>query len=275
MHKAAFSAWFLVLTLAAPSFAQWALAWSDEFDYSGLPDSGKWSYDVGGHGWGNQELQYYTDGRTENARVEDGKLIITVRKEKTGGNNYSSVRLITKNKGDWLYGRIEVAAKLPTGRGLWPAIWMLPTDWEYGGWPRSGEIDIMESVGYDPFRIFFGIHTEAYNHSIGTSKVAGIELDDPHRTFNVYAIEWDQKQITFLTNKEPVFTFKNEETGYKVWPFDKRFHLLINIAVGGSLGGREGVDENIFPQQMVIDYVRVYQKDSGLTESDSNGAKNP
>lgn len=260
MNKIIFAAWFLVLVFAAPSFAQWEMVWSDEFDYTGLPDSSRWSFDVGGHGWGNQELQHYTDGNPENAHVENGMLTITALKKKTGDNNYSSARLITKNKGDWLYGRIEVAAKIPTGRGIWPAIWMLPTDWEYGGWPKSGEIDIMENVGYDPFRIHFNVHTEAYNHSIGTNKGASIELDDPHNTFNVYAIEWNETQIKFLANSELIFTFKNGDNGYKVWPFDKRFHLLLNIAVGGSWGGLQGVDEDIFPQQMIVDYVRVYKK---------------
>ncbi|MCX8074050.1 MAG: glycoside hydrolase family 16 protein, partial [Clostridia bacterium] len=115
----------------------WRLVWSDEFDYTGKPDSNKWGYDIGGGGWGNQELQYYTD-RLENARVENGKLIIEARRENYGGREYTSARLVSRNKGDWLYGRFEIRAKLPGGRGTWPAIWMLPTDWVYGGWPNSG-----------------------------------------------------------------------------------------------------------------------------------------
>src|SRR5215470_9572219 len=123
---------------------KWQLVWADEFDYDGLPDPKKWSYDVGGHGWGNKELQYYTEGRKENARVENGLLIIEARRDSWEGHEYTSVRLVTKGKGDWTYGRIEVKAKLPSGRGTWPAIWMLPTASDYGGWPSSGEIDIME-----------------------------------------------------------------------------------------------------------------------------------
>ena len=157
----------LILVNAFNSFAQeYELVWSDEFDYTGLPNSEKWSYDVGGSGWGNNELQYYTENRTENARVENGNLIIEARKESYGGNNYTSARLITKSQGDWLYGKIEVRAKLPGGRGAWPAIWMLPTDWAYGGWPSSGEIDIMEYVGYDPGVVHGTVHTESYNHTL-------------------------------------------------------------------------------------------------------------
>jgi beta-glucanase (GH16 family) len=136
------------------------LVWSDEFDYTGLPDTTKWSYDVGGSGWGNQELQYYTYRRTDNARVEEGKLIIEAIKESYSGMNYTSARLVTKNQGDWLYGKIEVSAMLPKGRGTWPAIWMLPTDWEYGGWPSSGEIDIMEHVGYDEGKRFMLLYIQ-------------------------------------------------------------------------------------------------------------------
>ncbi|MBN1926312.1 MAG: glycoside hydrolase family 16 protein, partial [Prolixibacteraceae bacterium] len=135
-----------------PAHEKYTLVWSDEFDYAGLPDSLKWSYDTVGNawGWGNNELQYYTSARHENAIVSNGTLKITAIKEPYNKFAYTSARLITKGKGDWLYGRFEISAKLPDGRGLWPAIWMLPTDWEYGGWPESGEIDIMENVGYDP-----------------------------------------------------------------------------------------------------------------------------
>ena len=128
------------------------LVWSDEFDYNGLPDAKKWSYDTNGNsnGWGNNEAQFYTKERIQNAEVKGGFLSINAIREDVEGKKYSSARLITKSKGDWLYGRMDIRAKLPDGRGMWPAIWMLPTDWEYGGWPASGEIDIMENVGYDP-----------------------------------------------------------------------------------------------------------------------------
>jgi len=243
-------------------FGAWQMVWNDEFDYNGLPDSTKWGYDVGtgSNGWGNSELEYYTKDSLKNAHAEDGKLFITAVKEKIKTSNYSSVRLVSREKGDWLYGRFEVAATVPKGIGLWPAIWMLPTDWEYGNWPSSGEIDMMENVGFDSMNVHFNIHTEAYNHSIGTNKGATVKLDDPHTTFNVYALEWYTDSLLFFVNGKQVFMFKNEHTGYKTWPYDKRFHLLLNVAVGGSWGGQQGVNDAAFPASMVIDYVRVYKQ---------------
>lgn len=234
------------------------LVWSDEFNYTGLPDDTKWNYDVGGHGWGNNELQYYTEKRTENARVENGNLIIEAKKESYGGNDYTSARLVSRQKGDWLYGKIEVRAMLPSGKGTWPAIWMLPTDWSYGDWPASGEIDIMEHVGYEPTKVHGSVHTEAYNHSINTQKTASYTVDNCETAFHIYSIEWTADKIDFFVDGTKYFTFNNEGSWDK-WPFDKRFHLIFNIAVGGNWGGVEGVDDQIFPQQMQIDYVRVYQ----------------
>jgi beta-glucanase (GH16 family) len=235
------------------------LVWSDEFDESGSPDPTLWTFDIGGDGWGNNELQYYTS-RSDNVFVENGKLIITARKENYGGNAYTSARITSRNRGDWKYCRVEVRAKLPEGRGTWPAIWMLPTDWEYGGWPASGEIDIMEHVGYDMGTVHGTVHTEAYNGADGTQRGGDIYLDDAHTAFHVYAIEWDADSIHFIVDSENYFTFPNYGTGYERWPFDKRFHLLMNIAIGGNWGGIEGVDDSIFPQTLEIDYVRVYQK---------------
>ncbi len=237
------------------------LVWSDEFDYEGLPDDSKWGYDVGGSGWGNNELQYYTDD--SNAYVKDGILVIEARKEEKEGKAYTSARMITKNKGDWLYGKIEVKAKLPDGRGTWPAIWMLPTDWEYGGWPASGEIDIMEHVGYNQDTVHASIHTESYYHKIRTHKTGTKLVKGASEDFHVYSIEWLPDKIIAFIDGEEYFTFEptkyKANPTYKEWPFDKRFHLLLNIAVGGDWGGAMGVDESIFPKQMLVDYVRVYQ----------------
>jgi beta-glucanase (GH16 family) len=242
----------------------WRLVWSDEFNYKGLPDAQKWDYDVGGHGWGNKELQFYTARRKENARVENGHLIIEARKESWEGRDYTSARLVSRNKGDWTYGRFEVRAKLPSGRGTWPAIWMLPTGWTYGSWPNSGEIDIMEHVGFDPDVIHTSIHTRAYNHTINTQKTAQLKLPNSRSEFNVYAVEWTPEEIRGFVNDEQLFTFRNERltnasADYRQWPFDKPFHLLLNLAVGGMWGGQQGVDPNIWPQRLEIDYVRVYQ----------------
>lgn len=232
--------------------------WADEFDYSGKPNSAKWGYDIGGNGWGNNELQYYSDN-ISNASVADGKLTITARKESVGGKEYSSARLVTKDKGDWTYGRFEIKAKLPTGKGTWPAIWMLPTDWSYGNWPKSGEIDIMEHVGYDQDRVHVTVHTEAYNHGIGTQKGASKVVPNASTEYHLYRIDWTPFAIRGYIDNQMMYEFINEGKGYAAWPFDKRFHLLLNIAVGGNWGGAQGVDASVYPQTMEIDYVRVYK----------------
>ena len=146
------------------------------------------------------------------------------------------------------------------GRGTWPAIWMLPTDWEYGDWPKSGEIDIMENVGYDPDTIVGSSHTEKYNHAIGTQKNAKIACPDCYKAFHVYALEWEEDEYRLYVDDQLYFTFKNEGTGYEVWPYDKRFHILLNLAIGGNWGGQKGIDDSLFPHVFEIDYVRVYKK---------------
>ncbi len=258
----------LIWQNATPSSPQrWRrLVWSDEFNYTGLPDPAKWGYDVGGHGWGNKELQNYTERRKENARVENGVLIIEARRDGGEANPYTSARLVSKNKGDWTYGRFEIRAKLPSGRGTWPAIWMLPTQRSYGSgyWPDNGEIDIMEHVGYDPDVVHGSAHTKAYYHVINTQKSGKTKVESARSGFNVYAVEWTPDEIRWYINDQQYFKFANERRSnpaadYKQWPFDKPFHLLLNIAVGGNWGGVEGVDESIWPQRMEVDYVRVYQ----------------
>ncbi len=240
---------------------EYQLVWSDEFDYEGVPDETKWGYDTGGSGWGNNELQYYTAG--DNVTVKDGYLTIEARKETMGTKEYTSTRLVSRGKGDWLYGKIEVCAKLPTGKGTWPAIWMLPTDWKYGDWPASGEIDIMEHVGYDQDKIHGTVHTASYNHSINTQKGKSVKVEGVSEEFHVYTLEWLPDKILISVDGEEYFNF--EPTKYKEnptsseWPFDQRMHLLINFAIGGNWGGARGVDDSIYPQEFVIDYVRVYQ----------------
>lgn len=234
------------------------LVWSDEFNYSGLPDPKKWSYDTGGDGWGNNELEYYTANRLENARVENGHLIIEARKENRLWRNYTSARLITKGKGDWKYGRIEVKAKLPKGVGSWPAIWMLASSTPMK-WPDDGEIDIMEHVGFDQGKIHGSIHTKSYNHLIGTQKTAIINSDDCSEKFHVYGLEWNADTIKISVDNHVYFSFGNEHKGKNTWPFDTSFYLLLNIAVGGNWGGQKGVDDKAFPMKMEVDYVRVYQ----------------
>ena len=235
------------------------LVWADEFNTPGFPDTARWGYNNGGSGWGNNELQVYTVERKENAWIENGYLVISARKENYGERKYTSARMITKNKGDWKYGRIEIKARLPKGKGIWPAIWMLPSKSVYGGWPKSGEIDIMEFVGYMPDSLFGSVHTGLYNHTIGTQRTKGIVVKDLAIAFHVYAIDWTEEKITFLIDDKKYYEFKNERSGPGAWPFDQQFHLILNIAVGGNWGGKYGVDDSIFPQTMQIDYVRVYQ----------------
>jgi beta-glucanase (GH16 family) len=243
---------------------QWQLVWADEFDAPGLPDTARWGYDVGGHGWGNDELQYYTERRPENARVENGRLIVEARRDAVGGREYSSARLVTKTRGDWQYGRFEARAKLPSGRGTWPAIWMLPTEWRYGGWPESGEIDIMEHVGHDPDVVHATVHTGAYNHVDGTQVGESVVVPTAREAFHVYAVEWTPREIRGFVDDIHYFTFPNErlEDGtatHLEWPFDQPFHLILNLAVGGAWGGAQGVDPDIWPQRLEVDYVRVYE----------------
>jgi beta-glucanase (GH16 family) len=239
------------------------LVWSDEFDVDGKPDPQKWSYDIGGSGWGNRELQYYTDG--DNVEIKDGKLIIEARKETIGPNNFTSTRLVSKNKGDWRYGKIEVVAKLPDVLGSWSAIWMLPTVSQYGGWPRSGEIDIMEYVVQDLDIIHGTVHTAKFNHLEGTQQGFSKQLSNVSETFNTYTIEWLPDQIRYYINGEYLYRFMpslylNCPTSQQ-WPFDIPFHLILNIAVGGNWGGARGVAEEGWPTTMEIDSVRVYQAD--------------
>jgi beta-glucanase (GH16 family) len=242
----------------------YTLVWSDEFDADGLPDPDLWGYDVGDGcpnlcGWGNDELQYYTETRLENARVEGGSLLIEARKEPFGSREYTSARLVTKGKGDWRYGKIEIRAQLPSGVGTWPAIWMLSSGNSYGAWPASGEIDIMEHVGFAPDSVFAAVHTAAYNHMLGTQRTGRTAVPDAERAFHVYAMEWTETRIDFYIDDVRFHSFLKEGPSYEVWPFDQPFHLILNIAVGGSWGGSQGVDESIWPQRMLVDYIRVYQ----------------
>jgi beta-glucanase (GH16 family) len=261
--------------LAGPARADdWKLVWSDEFSKDGRPDPSKWDYEVGFVR--NNEAQYYTRDDAKNARVENGRLIIEARKErladlpgparKRGGAagrttaDYTSASLTTQGKAAWTEGRIEVKAKLPTGRGSWPAIWTLGTNIDQVGWPRCGEIDIMENVGFDPDLIHANVHTQYPNQPRRSDKGAQITIPKPYADFHVYAVEWDTKVMTFSVDGKTYFTYENEGSGADTWPYNKPQYLILNIAIGGAWGGQKGIDDAIFPQTMEIDYVRVYQK---------------
>jgi beta-glucanase (GH16 family) len=262
---------------ATADAAEWKLVWSDEFDRPGLPDPAKWGYETGYVR--NHEKQFYTRDRRENARVEGGMLIIEARKERypipapsaeragrrrkgAAGEfaEYTSAALTTDGKAAWNHGRIEVRAKLPSGRGTWPAIWTLGTDIHEAGWPRCGEIDIMEHVGFDPGTIHANAHTAKYNHIKKTNKGDRIAVADASEAFHVYAIEWDERKIDFFVDDRKYFTYTNEGTGRDAWPFDREQYLILNLAIGGDWGGQKGIDDRIFPQRCTIDYVRVYRR---------------
>lgn len=238
------------------------LVWSDEFDYTGLPDSTKWIYDTVGNsdGWGNNEAQYYTIAKKENAWVEDGVLNIIALKEQCEGKDYTSARLNSKE--NWLCGKIEVSAKLPKGIGSWSAIWMMPKDWTFkdGNWPAVGEIDIMEHVGHNLGTIHASAHSTDYQWQIGTQQTDTIQIADVAERFHTYAWEWTPEVMRAFVDDQLFFEYKNEGLGESKWPYTKAFYLILNVAVGGAWGAVEGIDADAFPQTMQVDYVRIYQK---------------
>ncbi len=239
--------------------ATYKLVWADEFDIDGLPDPGKWDHDTSRNkaGWHNNELQYYAAPRAANAVVKDGRLIITARKETppaadSGGQRYTSSRLRTRGKADWTYGFFEVRAKLPCGKGTWPAIWTLGSK---GRWPDDGELDIMEQVGSDPQRISSAIHTSAGHGSNGV--VGAVRITDACAEFHRYQMHWTADEVIFGVDGFAHLRYPRLDLGRRAWPFDAPQFLLLNIAIGGDLGG--DVDDRIFPVAMEVDYVRVYQ----------------
>jgi beta-glucanase (GH16 family) len=255
----------------------WQLAWSDEFDVDGEPEPSKWSANIWPARKVNDEDQAYTS-RPKNMRVENGFLILEAHKEDYDDAAYTSGRIHSSGKGDFLYGRAEVRAKLPRGKGTWPAIWMLPsdpfqyattceagTDWQGSGecnaWPNSGEIDIMEHVGYQMGHIHGTVHNEAYYWAKWEQRKGRILIDDVDQNFHVYAMEWTPERIDIFVDDSHYFTYTNENTGWEVWPYDQPFHVILNIAVGGMWGrSGGGIDDEIFPQRMDVDYVRVYER---------------
>ena len=248
-------------TAPALTDTEWKLVWSDEFQYTGAPDPSKWGYEQGFIR--NEELQYYTN-RPENVRVDGERLIIEARQDSAiidgETRDITSASVTTRDKQSWQYGKVEISAKLPSGLGTWPALWMLGENISDVGWPLCGEIDIMENVGYNADTVFTTIHTEAYNHTRGTHKLEGTHLPSADNEFHTYGIEWSAQQIDFLIDDNRVFTVtKQAGDGAEEWPFDQPFYLLMNFAFGGAWGGVQGVDKSSLPQQYLIDYVRVYQ----------------
>ena len=254
---------------------EWKLVWNDEFDGEAI-DETKWSPNIWPPRKVNDEDQAYT-GREKNLRVENGSLIIEAHKEDYEGASYTSGRLHSEGKGDFLYGRFEVRAKLPRGQGTWAAIWMLPSDpykysttcepgedWQGSdtcdAWPNSGEIDIMEHVGYQMGHVHGTVHNEAYYWLKWEQRKGRILLDDLDEEFRVYALEWTPERIDIFVDDTHYFMYVNEGTGWNAWPYDHPYNLILNVAVGGAWGRAGGpIDDSIFPQQMLVDYVRVYR----------------
>jgi beta-glucanase (GH16 family) len=255
--------------LAAPAplmdAVTWKLVFSDEFNGAdgAFLDESKWSYDVGGKGWGNNELQYYTPGG-RNASLKQGNLVITAAKETLHGNSYTSARVTTKGKADWSHGKFEVRAKLPRGKGVWPAIWLLPIKDTYGDYRKNGEIDILEMIGSDTHTFYGTNHYFAYGKYHTVSNRVSTPTVDRSKDFHVYGIEWDRDWIRYTLDGRVYASFKSAkvfpDASYR--PYDQPFYLLMNVAVGGTWPGSPD-NNTVFPQQMLIDYVRVYQPSSG------------
>ncbi|WP_020567663.1 glycoside hydrolase family 16 protein [Neolewinella persica] len=237
------------------------LIWADEFNGHEPPNSAKWGFDIGtgDWGWGNNELQYYTN-RPENVRLLNGKLVIEAHKEDYEGSKYTSGRVVTRNKASWVHKRIAIRAKLASGRGTWSAIWMLGDKVEEVGWPLGGEIDIMEHVGHAPDTLFGTVHTKAFNHMLGTEDGGNTTAKDLETNFHIYSIDWHEDRIEFKLDGNTYHTFhKRDNATDEEWPFDEPHYLLMNLAVGGMWGSVKGVDEDIWPRRMEIDWVRVYK----------------
>ena len=247
----------------------WELLWSDEFNDEEL-DLTKWNKLNWKPGWVNNELQAYTD-RDTNIFLENGHLVLqgNIEPGYSGtdyvGNNYvadyTSGRVNTDDKFSTTYGRFDIKAKLPAGKGSWPAIWMLGESISSIGWPQCGEIDIMEHVGYDQGLVHGSIHTQDYNHMYGTQKSGSKYVDDVTDTFHVYSLEWSPFYLRYLIDNEPFFFVYNDSNGdFGKWPFNDPHYLILNLAIGGDWGGVQGVSASAFPMKMYIDYVRVYKK---------------
>jgi beta-glucanase (GH16 family) len=242
----------------------WNKVWSDEFDYEGHPDSKKWGYDVGGGGWGLNEDQFHTDNRLENARVEKGNLIIEARKENYSGKKYTSARLVSRGKCERMQGRFEARLITPGFKGIFPAFWMIPSN-ESGGWPAFGELDIMEQFGFDPGIIRQTLHCSA--HAVPNPIQVSTPLADCREKYHVYRMDWTKDSISFYIDDTLTKSYK-ETQDYAHWPFTKPFYMILQVPVGGSFAGQQGIIDSLFPSQMLVDYVRVYEW--GVVEAKPN-----
>ncbi|MCM1067240.1 MAG: glycoside hydrolase family 16 protein [Muribaculaceae bacterium] len=236
------------------------LVFADDFSTPGAPDSTRWTFEEGYVR--NGEMQYYTSG--PNAVCKDGILIIEARNDSVTIDGVvcpvTSASLTTRGLHSWKYGYVEVRARISSSRGTWPAIWMMPESSAYGAWPRSGEIDIMEHVGYEPANVHFAAHTERYNHMRGVQNNFVCPAPEAVGSFHTYALRWTPDSLTWLYDGEEKYTLKKEDKAdWTSWPFDNEFHLILNLAIGGGWGGQQGVDLEALPRTFEVDYVRVFQ----------------
>lgn len=247
------------MRLAVP--AGYTLVWGDEFDHDGLPDPARWTYDTSRNreGWYNNERQYYAGPRAENAVVRGGRLLMTARLESLssapdwGGQRYTATRLVTRGRADWTYGYFEIRARMPCGRGTWPAIWMAGSG---GRWPEDGELDILEHVGNNPERVSSAVHTPA--GSGGTAVSGKLRLPDACRALHDYQMLWTPEGVWFGVDGTAYWHYPRSAADRAGWPFDRPQYLILNIAVGGDLGG--AVNDADFPVTMEVDHVRIYQR---------------
>jgi beta-glucanase (GH16 family) len=246
---------------------EWTLVWSDEFNGAdgSRPDPAKWKFDMGGNGWGNRELEYYTE-RPENSIVRGGNLVIQARKENFGGagheaRGYTSARIKTQGLFEQAYGRFEARAKIPRGQGMWPAFWVLGNDIGKVGWPACGEIDIMENIGKEAASIHGSMHGPGYSGKHGLTSEYKLPEGGGHffDDFHIFAIEWEPGVVRFYVDRELYATFTPAQIpAGKKWVFDHPFFIILNLAVGGDWPGAPDSSTS-FPQAMLVDYVRVYK----------------
>lgn len=245
---------------ASAKEAKSVLVWNEEFNYIGLPDSMKWDFSTVGNlwQWGNGELQQYTRMNSNNAYVSNGSLKIRVLNE---DGKITSARLHTKDKGEWEHARIEVRAKLAAGRGLWSAIWLLPSNWKFSDKYIDGEIDIVEHVGFNADSTFHSTHT--YTHSFDRKNTYTLAelVPDCETEFHNYTVEWDRQSVCFFVDDILVGSYLHEGHQHLRWTFNQSYYLILNVAVGGAWASKNGIDKDCFPSEMQVDYVRVYRID--------------
>ncbi len=240
------------------SYPGYKLVWSDEFNGKTLNQK-DWNYETGGNGWGNQELEYYTS-RLQNVFLSSGNLVIEARKENYNGNHFTSARITTQNKEQFTYGRVDIRAKLPVAHGMWPALWMLGNNISTVGWPECGETDIMEVIGKNPSQVVGSLHWKKSDGSVGTfSNVHNLTSEDFSQHFHVFSLEWSQDSLKILVDNIPYTKASRQDLSNGIYPFDRPFFFIFNVAVGGNWPGPPDSTTK-FPQRMFVDYVRVFQK---------------